>query len=416
MRLIKTLLTGCLLFLFAVVYISCKKTDSLSVPGKEPTEITSKFFDGYRSSGPTEQKLVNYFKRRNEKTHFVVETVSRIGYPHWDKAIVTTKLNPSKRGNDSLQTYYVPFVQDPDSSVNAVMVVKISGADTTFFYRQSWEYTGMENDSTNAGNEAATFATFFMTLDQAVFGWRKFKILDSTLFRHDNHRAEYVKFDSIPFTPVNNLLTTVVLCQDMQISFNNCPNPGQCAGPGGSCDRCLQYCTSSISYEYCWEGVVDAPGTSGGGTGTGGGGGDGDGDTPPPCGSVENRQRIPCPPPGGGWIPAEDVGYVAPSSIVSVSTSEITDQCLLDILQPINDNEMLDYLLRAYNENGLPNVSGTTRKHQIYYHIDNSLVDNNGFPTPASSAVTTLANGTKKIDVYLNTTFSPVQLTNGFQQ
>jgi hypothetical protein len=145
-----------------------------------------------------------------------------------------------------------------------------------------------------------------MVLDKKVFGHTKFNIVNTNLFRHDNHKPLRIRLDSSHTTGRSNLLESIEACQDVTISWQDCPYTGYCLGGGGSCDNC-PVCTSSLSYTYCWTEWVETGGGSGSGGGsggTGGGGSGGGGSTPPECenGPTGGRSMIeqPCEP---GWNP-----------------------------------------------------------------------------------------------------------------
>lgn len=72
-----------------IVFVSCRKMDLLPVgeSSMKLETVVSKFFGLHRSSNPEETAILDFVKRRNEKTHFVEETVKRIGYPRWDKML-----------------------------------------------------------------------------------------------------------------------------------------------------------------------------------------------------------------------------------------------------------------------------------------------------------------------------------------
>ena len=313
MRTTKQLFT---LFLFAslLFFISCKKTDTISVTENLSTNsIVEKFFNSHRTADPTEKVLIDFLKRVNEKDKFLEKTVAKIGYPRWDKAITNAKkkvaLNARNLLGDSTQTFYIPFVRDSQNYVNAAMVIKISPTDTTFTYRCDWQYAQFVNDSTTADVQAKNVASFFMTLDKAVFEHSEFKITDKRLFKpisntNVNDTTDYIikkviLVDSSNSINSNNLL--VFECTDITIFY-------ECSFCHGNDPDCPLGGTWYENYHYCdWTYYPD-PDNGGGSTSPGGGGNPVGGSTPPDCGTIPidpltmGRIVDPCNE-GPGWTP-----------------------------------------------------------------------------------------------------------------
>ncbi len=307
--------------------------DSLiTAPKQDANRIEEKFFNSHRSADPVENALVNFIKRKNDSLHFIAKTVKQIGYPRWDKAFVQTKKSISASylsgsSGDSTNIYYIPFVRDSQNFVNASMIITTTQSDTSFMYKCDWQYSQMTNNTNEISDSAEYFAIFFMALDHTVFGYNEFKIIDTNLFRQQDHQPLKVKFNNL-LPGQNNMYELITTCQNVNIYINDCPEiAGQCQGPGGSCDYCYAHCTSSIIYNYCWtEYVNTGGGGESGGTPTGGNGDTGNGGTPPdPCnGTPDNPAPFAkgntsnvvnpgnCPPPGTGWIPIEDPDDPAP--------------------------------------------------------------------------------------------------------
>jgi hypothetical protein len=408
----KTTLKLFLIFVFFVSItgnVSCKKTDEFkeTLPADIST-IEDHFFNSHRTTNSQERILISFLQRRNSMDSFVVPTVALIGYPRWDKMITKAKAK-NIRGNfpdQSAQTFFIPFVRESENFVNSAMVIRVDNSDTSFFYKSDWQYKDFQNDANNISDSAEAFAAFFMTLDNAVFGHKDFKIIDSNLFRNSNGPAEKVRFDTTMLVQSDNLLVAVEYCSPVTISWNQCPDPGNCRGAGGACDHCLAFCTKFLTAEYCWSGMVETGGTGGsGGGGTGGGDGGGT-PTPPPCGGPTGRGNTPCHGGGGGgWTPVpiedEDPPYVAPASLISVDQSEITDPCLAAILSMIGAEGAKTLILSTYVNNHL-NVGGTTQVFSVKYHTNSFLTANSGEPIPGRTEVVVLPDGTNEVNITLN--------------
>jgi hypothetical protein len=374
---LKLILTLTTLY-FLILFISCKKIDSTQEDKpSNSNEITNKFFNANRTSDPKEAALVNYLKNRNNKENFVEGIVSRIGYPRWDKAFQfpnKTKSNATTNlVGDSTSIYHIPFVRDSQNFVNASMILIANQTDTSISYKCDWQYSQKQNSTQSYSDSAEYFAIYFMILDKTVFGYNKFTITDSNLFRSTNHHTKHVTLNSFTTNTTNNLLSWVTTCQDVTISWNDCPY-AVCTGANGSCDGCPQ-CTSSVSYTYCssgWQetgggggGGTGGGGTGGGGTGggTGGGGsgGSGGGSTPPICNNVPSqsaRGNVPsnnlvegCSP---GWNPAPPV--YTPSTITQkkdylIQQLGITHAQQINLFINISDSEINALFSYIYTDN-----------------------------------------------------------------
>jgi hypothetical protein len=262
--------------------------------------MEEKFFGNHRSNDPTEVAFVEFLKRVNEKENFVEKTVMQIGYPRWDKTFIKPKNLPNLQQSltgDSTEHYYIPFVRDSQNFVNAAMIITATPTDTSFSYRVDCDYRQLANSTTSVYDDAEYLAIFFMFMDKRVFGYHKFAIKDSNLFKENGNKATKIELTAAAANPTNgNLWDYVEFCQNVNISLTNCPSdPGQCSGIGGSCDNCPQYCTTIISYTYCWWDWVGTGGGGSGGTTTTGGGGSGGSPTPPS--SCQG---------GGGTIPSNE--------------------------------------------------------------------------------------------------------------
>lgn len=317
MKILKLLLS-LIVFISVLAIPSCKKNDFGATTQKiDVSLLEQKFFNTHRSNDPTEKALVNFLQKINDKENFVVQTALQIGFPRWDKAIASSKkiLNSNTQNllGDSTQVFFIPFVRDAQNYVNASMVIYASATDTTFTYRCDWQYAQFVNNSTTTNDEAENVAAFFMTLDNAVFGYTQFKINDKRLFKpksniHVNDTADYiikkVSFnDSANNIASNNFMayecTNIVISYVCSFCYANDPD----CPLGGTWQEFYQFCD--------W---VFYPDNGGGGTGGnepgGGGGGNpgGGGNTPPPCDEVPidpllaGRVINPCDD-GPGWEP-----------------------------------------------------------------------------------------------------------------
>ncbi|MBS1626936.1 MAG: hypothetical protein JSR09_07585 [Bacteroidetes bacterium] len=336
------LLSAFALFTVLIMY-ACKKAD-FSFQKETEMSVESKFFNSHRTGNSEENALISFLQRKNSKEHFVAKTAAQIGYPRWDKMLK----KPNKKtlvvgdaavmgtasGNTADDVYYIPFVRDSQNYVNAAMVIKTSTTDTTLSYKCDWQYKQKQNDVNSLNDAAENFAVFFMVLDNNVFGHTKFKIIDTSIFRTNNHSP----FEITLTTQTNNngiqpLMELVTRCQDITISYlpKICsymadPTRGYCNDRYNPtvCDKCPR-CWESYRTTVCWEEWEDGGDEGGGGIGgsggdEGGGSGGGGSAPPSPCGveqpngtnSVHNNPetmvtfKAPCGGDTPGWEPVDN--------------------------------------------------------------------------------------------------------------
>ena len=297
------------------------------ITGNNNNSVEEKFFNNHASTEPLVKALNGFLQRTNDTLHFVEKTVSRIGYPRWDKALSFAKLATAGKGNsaDSTTITYIPFVRDSQNYVNATMIIQSSFSDTIFNYLCDWQYSRFGYDTTSNTWNAKDVFHLFSKFDYAVFDRIMFKITDPQLFGNPgNGRFPVVKIkqpeiDEKKANKVSNYVT-VETCTIYDVCYgtpeeyqNHCG--GYCTEDCDLYDHSEEICT--ILYEGTGGIGGDPGGGGGGGTGDGsggdggatGGGENGDG-TPGDCNgnpTEGNRTAInnTC---GPGWepIPIED--------------------------------------------------------------------------------------------------------------
>ena len=315
MKSYRLLIFGFLLAALAV-YASCRKIDISDEKEKELTleQKQIKFYSSHSSSNPYVKALNDYLQRLNVKSDFVEKTINSVGYPIWNKALVSKTGYLGGRGMEDSVTYlYIPFSRENENIVNASLIIRTTPSDTTTDWVCDWQYRDKPRGSKSLPGTAENMAVFFMRLHHATFGDSIFVITDSTLFSgwgtwNVRERRAKIKPNS---TGGRGNDQPVYEC----IDFYECGTPDWCYTHGG-CDylNCPTYqCFLIESYCSCESncsggsggtgGAGGGNGTGGGGSGTGGGGG-----TPPPpeCQPVANKGNNVTPPGEGcppGWFP-----------------------------------------------------------------------------------------------------------------
>ncbi len=312
-----------LLPMLAVVgYVACRKTDSLTKEEPSPQVKESRFFSEHKSSNPQVQGIVKYLERQNEKLGFVEKTVKKIGYPRWDKALISSG-NARRGASDTINVVYIPFVRDSQNYVNASLVIRTTPSDTTTRYLCDWQYKDFDFDSTSSGWNARNVFHVFTKMDNLVFGTKSFRITDSNLLR--NEEMQVLNNSGISFVNANVVYTLkpqeqqnsrpefwllTTWCDDYDVCISeqvytkktlvvpSCPSGTYLV---------LSVCTDSWVYIPSGDGGTGGGGNGSGGTPSSGGGGSGGGGLiPGDCGGVTPQALIetadPCTP---GWEPID---------------------------------------------------------------------------------------------------------------
>jgi hypothetical protein len=335
----------CLIFgAFLVSISSCRKFDTTLA-----SDLTSysDFYQKNRSADPYEASLIDFIQR-NISDQELESIIIQIGYPYWNKSL--KKRTNSSRAESGAETEIVciPFVRDNEAFVNASLIINIIGTDTLFGFKCDWQYS-QSNNSTNITPEQ--FATFFMVLDKRVFERTTFRIVDQSLFSHQDSTVSFIRLSQPSNENRTENYELFEFCEDVTVYvYVSCPYPNSLQCSDG-CDMCI-FCHDSYSYEYCWEELVWVGGSGGGGSGGTGGGGGGGG-TPPDCpeGGLRAEQDPypdPCEP---GWVPYEDPPphYNPCDKVSSLKTDDIFKEKVNDLKPRTSDDKEHAYF---YGANG----------------------------------------------------------------
>ncbi|TMI71915.1 MAG: hypothetical protein E6H09_11910 [Bacteroidetes bacterium] len=303
-----------LLFLLAITLINCKKADQI-VEKTSATARESKFFTNHTPADPLIKSVLGFVKRENEKHQFVNELIKKIGYPYWDKAIVAPRRAGanSRVDSDSTNTIFIPFVLDSAKTVNTTLIVETSPSDTNFLLIADWQYKSRPYASPSVDSAAENVALLFIMQDRNVFGYDRFTITDSNLFRslqNSNSAGREIRVGNSGGRLGSQ--QRVSLDYEVEVCFNTyvCPWPDYC-GPHGGCDymNCVSstnpcYLVSSICWTYYYDIGSGEWSESGDGGPAGGGSGGGWNNWEPPVCEEPTGGRVnqyeDC---GPGWTP-----------------------------------------------------------------------------------------------------------------
>lgn len=168
-----------------ILVISCRKIDHVIIRERPIVTPEARFFTDHAPKDTLVKSVLGFVKRENEKHQFVNNLIKEMGYPYWDKAIVGRGRTGSngRSYSDSINTVFIPFVLDSANTVNHTLIVRTSPSDTSFLLLADWQYANQAYGSPSADSTAEKVALLFMMEDKNVFGYDRFTITDSNLFR-----------------------------------------------------------------------------------------------------------------------------------------------------------------------------------------------------------------------------------------
>lgn len=268
----------CLTIAAVLVYVACRKTDR-QITKPVTNEIDLKFFFTNTSSNPLVQAISGFMQRQNYKYNFTEYVTNKIGYPHWDDAVVFENVRTfgSKPGTeDSSSVVYIPFVIDTQNHVNTTLMFKMNPSDTVFQYVSDWQYKNFSFDTIPINNtwKALDIFNIFMKMDHSVFGDTDFVVTDGRILGLNKDTMRTV---SISNTTGKGNVRTQYGKENLLSSFTFCHTVSACVYVGptqrmGKTATPIQPCFCHCNYTtFCTTIWVDIPtgGTGGGGTGGG---------------------------------------------------------------------------------------------------------------------------------------------------
>jgi hypothetical protein len=170
-----------LLTLFTAI-IACKKNDIQDSFQEVDKAKSIRFFELKSDTKSHIVRLNRELFELNQRNQFIKEFIKLAGYPRWDKGFSLTKRSSNKRvqlrssANDS--TIIIPVVSESDKAVTGAIIVRIS--DTT-----SYHLVLLNNYQSYNANKS-TFIKAMMILDAKVYGYNKFKIMDTSAINNTN--------------------------------------------------------------------------------------------------------------------------------------------------------------------------------------------------------------------------------------
>lgn len=294
--------------LIALLLPDCKKADTS--PGIKSANTVAesqpgRFFSDHLPAEPLARAIREFVIREDQLYHFSGEYLKKIGVPRWDKTISYTSAKNAVNSSYDSTISYIPFIKDQQTRVNAALVVKTVDSDTSFRILYRGEYDDFGFDETTGGKQKArNIFHLFASMENAVFGTKKFVVTDERLLT-DMERAEIaaanLNWNDITVTytldkQAGGLNANRALAVENCVVVSYCIEYGLKAFKPGlqtqpvSVNNGDAPCIAWETYTECWTVWIDIPdvgigtgtGSGTGGSGGGGGGGGGGSNWPSP--------------------------------------------------------------------------------------------------------------------------------------
>jgi hypothetical protein len=249
-HLYKVLLALCGITIF-VIY-SCRKIDSSAAVS---TDLTSKFFQIKGAINPTVQKVYEKVKLDNERYHQINKLAHNEGLAIWDKAIIKTKKSKTGARGQQQRTadggeeeiVIIPLVLENAENVNSFLAAKITDTvEIKLFSGNEYDnfpFQGFSLPETTAEK----IATTIMFLDNEVFNYTRFKLLDTRLFNASLDSISKGKQRQVVIKSNQNLrIANGTICVLVET--------GHCTCTDGDCDMCLTDCAWELCLDITAEG------------------------------------------------------------------------------------------------------------------------------------------------------------------
>ncbi len=283
---------------------SCRKIDHEIKPGKFETasDIVKKFFTVPASADEKVKAIARSIERQNKQRNFIEGLVKRVGYPHWDEAMIASKKNNNARpgeDGDSSSIIYIPFSKPDSNTTAAALAVGLNYFPTDTLYHMLYpnQYKQYSFDTTNTdGWNARTVFHLFAELDYQMFGQSLIEVTDGRILGGEFEDTKVIKRLAEQTGRLNDGQRTADLVP-IQVCAKYGPYWAARIRPGNRTNA------GEIYFTFCNTFWVDDPDDPGplslpGGNGTGGSGNGGAGystqtsghwDTIPPCPEESGR-------------------------------------------------------------------------------------------------------------------------------
>lgn len=218
-----------LIFGFAFFLFGCKRMTEIDTRDFDKQAKFEKFFQNSQTNDVAIQKVIQKLtKIRAENPDLLEKLINKVGYPRWDKTFSKNgKQNNARVNNGSNDTIVIiPFTLNTNlvtAYIEALINDTIQlGLQQRANYK-NYPYGRLSPEIKNAEK----FAYEFMLLEKRVFGHKRFKVVDTLLFKtaFSNINLNKNQFVFINLNKSNNIsgrTTGDTVDDDVDVSLNPC--------------------------------------------------------------------------------------------------------------------------------------------------------------------------------------------------
>lgn len=215
---------------FSFFLFACKRMTDIHSNDFEKQAKFEKFFQNSQTVDIAIKKVIQQLnKTKNENPELFERLIDKVGYPRWDKTyskkIKQHNARVSNSSNDTI--VIIPFTQNTNlvtGYIEALINDTIQlGLQQRSNYK-NYDYGRLSPEIKNAEK----FAYEFMLLEKRVFSHKRFKVVDSLLFKtafSNNNTSNKKQFIFVNLNNKNNIsgrTTGDTVDDDVNISTNPC--------------------------------------------------------------------------------------------------------------------------------------------------------------------------------------------------
>lgn len=268
--------------------ISCRKSDQTNNDNSSqltPANHAAQFFAVPAGTKPVVAAIAKELERRNKMKEFVNDFAETKGFPIWNKAILSfsgerQNINFGNSSSNIDSLVYIPLVLQNATSTNGFLRAVINDS-ISLSYCLAKDYKNYSFTPSNNITTADEFASFFMLLDNEVFGHNIFYLTDPRLLTGtgmgngtQNRTAKIMGITK--GTPATNLCEGTIYTIDWLVQDpENCTCANGASTPGGIChdwETGCQACSNTVTLTITVGADAGCGGTGGGLEGPIGGG------------------------------------------------------------------------------------------------------------------------------------------------
>lgn len=217
-------LNALLVLFLSVLFSLCTKHDTAPVNAGDKLEQA--FFQVGPQADPLLQVVANKLRAINQQHPFVNRIAQQAGMPQWQQDMRVAGERNELMGIQSktarnTKAHFIPFIKEGARRISALLMVKVSGTDTTYkmIYRQHYRNYGF-TERPGKWN-ARTVMLLFAMMEEQVFDYKNFLVNDGRIMGGKIGERFRISFepDATSSDPNNQRSGLVTTCKNYKSCF-----------------------------------------------------------------------------------------------------------------------------------------------------------------------------------------------------